>query len=76
MATKEEIERELENRINADLRHFNGDLPERYAVAWNGYLAGLYEWGVIERYNHLLNLLPPLGKPDPVAEILEGRDED
>lgn len=76
MATKEEIERELENRIKSDIKHFNGEMPERFAIAWNGYLAGLYEWGLIERYNHLVNLLPVIGKPDPILEILEGRDDD
>ena len=74
MATKEEIETELEARIEADINHFEGNLPERYALAWNGYLAGLYEWGLIERYNYLVNLLPVISKPDPILEIFEGRN--
>ncbi len=51
MATKEEFEEQLESRTKADLKHFQGELPERYAIVWNGYLAGLYEWELIERYN-------------------------
>lgn len=73
MATKEEIEKEIETRIKADIKHFQGNLPERYALAWNGYLAGLYEWSLIERYNYLVNLLPKISKPDPILEIFEGR---
>ncbi len=76
MATKEEIEKELETRIKADINHFEGDLSERYALAWNGYLAGLYEWGLIERYHYLVNLLPKISRPDPILEIFEGRDDD
>lgn len=76
MATKEEIEEEMESRIIADIKHFKGNLPERYALAWNGYLAGLYEWGLIERYNYLVNLLPKINKPDPILEIFEGRDDE
>lgn len=76
MPTKEEIEQELETRIQADINHFKGNLPERYALAWNGYLAGLYEWGLIERYNHLVGLLPKISKPDPILEIFEGREDE
>ena len=76
MTTKGEIEKELEIRIKDDIKHFQGNLPERYALAWNGYLAGLYEWGVIERYNYLINLLPKINKPDPILEIFEGRDNE
>ena len=76
MATIEQIEREIESRINTDIKHFKGSMPERYALAWNGYLAGLYEWGFIERYNYLVNLLPKIDKPDPILEIFEGREDE
>ncbi len=76
MATKEEVEAELERRIKADIKHFHSNLPERYAIAWNGYLAGLYECGLIERYNYLVKLLPVINKPDPILEVFDGRDDD
>ena len=44
MPTEEEIVKELASRINADLEHFAMVMPERYAIAWGGYIASLYEW--------------------------------
>ncbi len=79
MATKEEIAIEMENRIKADVKYFNSALPERYALAWHGYLAGIFEWGLIDipLYDRLLNLLPEISVPNPILEIFEGRpDED
>lgn len=77
MQSKKEIAEEVANRINKDIKHFNGGLPENYALAWHGYVAGLYEWGVIEHYDYLSNLLPKVGTPDPILDIFQGRhDED
>jgi hypothetical protein len=78
MANQEEIAKELAKRIRADTRHFEGKLPERYSLAWGGYIAGLYEWGTIDLsyYRGLNNLLPGVSEPDPVAEIFTGRDDD
>lgn len=78
MASKEEIATEMENRIKADIRHFDNDLPERYALAWQGYLAGIFEWGLIDipLYDRLLDLLPKISDPNPILEIFEGRDDD
>lgn len=78
MGTEKEITEELASRIRADLKHFDGELPERYAIAWRGYLAGLYEWNVIEfgYYRSLTDLLPVIEEPSPIAEIFAGRDND
>ena len=78
MATKEEIAGELEVRIIADVKHFKGNLPERYSLAWHGYIAGLYEWSFItqEHYAKLFDILPRLSEPNPVAEIFTGREDD
>lgn len=78
MASKEEIATEMENRIKADIKYFDDDLPERYALAWQGYLAGIFEWGLIDipHYDHLLNLLPKISDPNPILDIFEGRDDD
>ena len=78
MATKEEIANELEARIIADVKHFKGSLPERYSLAWHGYIASLYEWSFItqEHYANLFDILPRLSEPNPVAEIFAGREDD
>lgn len=78
MATADEIANEIASRIKADIKHFKGNLPERYSLAWHGYIASLYEWSFIsqESYAKLFNYLPPLSSPNPVAEIFEGRDDE
>ena len=78
MASSKEIAAELEKRIRADFKHFGGEMPERYVIAWEGYLAGLYEWGVLEGedYFPLTNLFPSIGQPDPIADIFAGRDDE
>lgn len=78
MAEAEEIAKELEERIQTDIKHFKGNLPERYALAWHGYIAGLYEWNVLELgwYRRLVEVLPKTNEPDPIAEIFLGRDDD
>ncbi len=75
---KNEIVTELNNRINRDIGHFMGNLPERYALAWHGYIAGLYEWNVIDlkAYGQLVDILPKTTQPDPIVEIFEGRDDE
>lgn len=76
--TEEQIAEELENRIRADIDYFNGNLPEKYSVAWHGYTAGLYEWKIIGLgyYRRLTNILPPVGEPNVIAEIFEGREDE
>jgi hypothetical protein len=66
---------ELTARIDADHRHF-GEMPERFTIAWRGYLAGLLEWGVIDQpaYDALTAKLPLLSA-DPAVDILRGRDD-
>lgn len=73
--TKQEIEDELKRRIQTDTNNFRGNLLERYALAWHGYIAGLYEWDVISLggYKMLVESLPKTTAPDPVAEIFVGR---
>lgn len=68
----------LKYRIEAEIKALNGHLPERYALAWHGYLACAIEWGVIHHtsYGQLIKMLPELAKPDPIETILLGREED
>jgi hypothetical protein len=69
------IEAELRERIQADRSHFGGTLPERYAIAWRAYLAGLMEWGVIEVsvFDRLTVFLPEVAD-DPSVQIMLGRE--
>lgn len=74
--TNEENTEMIKSRINADVIHFEGSLPERYALAWHGYLAGAFECGGIEiqSYSYLVDLLPKIKDPNPILEIFDGRD--
>jgi hypothetical protein len=76
MNTDRDIGSELEIRIRSELNAFQENLPERYAIAWHGYLAGLLEWGIIDLalYKRLLTLLPPIPDPNPITTILSGRE--
>ena len=42
---------ELKDRIQSEISHFGGALPERVALVWGGYLAGLLEWGLLVRHS-------------------------
>ena len=67
----------IRRRIEAENAVFNGTMPERYALAWHGYIAALLEWGLIEvyQYKNLHNLLPLTEKPDPILNIFLGREQ-
>jgi hypothetical protein len=71
----EETASELRNRIQNDMDYFDGELPERFAIAWRSYLAGLLEWGILDvpRYYALTELIPDVSD-DPAVVILRGRD--
>jgi hypothetical protein len=68
---KTEMIPNLEYRIKEQLESFGNNLPERYAIAWRGYLGGLFEWGMMEypEYRMLLDLLPKINEPNPVSDI-------
>jgi hypothetical protein len=78
--TEQDTERpmvaELRGRIAADARAYGGVLPREVVIAWEGYLAGLIEWGVITVTEHerLCNVLPPVDD-SPVIHILLGRED-
>lgn len=76
--TNQELAEMIEIRIKADIKHFQGALPERYALAWQGYVAGAFECGGLDvpLYSHLVDLLPKIENPNPILEIFEGRDDD
>ena len=61
-------------RLDADVCHYNGALPERVAIAWRGYFAGLLEWALISVPEHDVFLSKlPLIEDDPVNDIMDGR---
>jgi len=66
---------DADHRIKYDIEVYEGYLPERFAIAWKAYLAGLWEWQVIELtdYNRFLELLPAIAN-DPVPELLSSKD--
>lgn len=66
---------ELKDRIQREISHFGGVLPERVAIAWDGYLAALLEWNMISPAEHkeASGMLPEI--PDnPVMAIFLGRE--
>jgi hypothetical protein len=67
---------EIKNRIQQEIDHFNGNLPERVAICWDGYIAALLEWNLISIQEHkeLSDMLPEV--PDnPVTAIFLGRED-
>ena len=75
MTVPKDVSKELAIRIQADIDHFGGNLPERTAISWRGYLAAMIEWQLISVYDHrkLLKLIPPVDD-DPAIHILTGRE--
>ncbi|MGI9056289.1 MAG: hypothetical protein ACR2F2_10870 [Pyrinomonadaceae bacterium] len=76
--TKEEIAEEIKSRILADVHALGGNLPERFSLAWHGYLAALLEWQIIEipQYDDLFEMLPEINDPNPVTTIFSGREDE
>ncbi len=66
-----EITQNVSYRIQEQIDYFGGVLPERYAIAWGGYLAALWEKGmlILDEYQSMIHLLPDVSAPDPVADI-------
>jgi hypothetical protein len=72
--SQNDIADELKFRIQGDIEHFHGVLPERTAIAWRAYLAAVLEWEVLDvsQYDRLVVLLPAV-TDDPAVAILKGR---
>jgi hypothetical protein len=66
---------ELSHRIQADIDHFDGTMPEMTAASWRGYLAAMLEWNLIPvaEYDALVARIPAV-KDDPAVAILKGRE--
>jgi len=75
MTESRDVVAELSYRIQADIDHFGGWMPEMTAVAWRGYLAAMLEWNLISvtAYDELLTHIPAV-KDDPAIAILTGRE--
>ena len=71
---EELIAAEIRGRIERDLEHCAGQLPNGHALAWTGYLAAMFEWQLLssEHYNRLCQLLPNVSD-DPALRILLDR---
>jgi hypothetical protein len=66
---------ELSHRVQVDIDHFDGIMPETTAAAWRGYLAAMIEWNLIpvDVYDEIVALVPRV-KGDPAVAILTGRE--
>ncbi len=74
MTASRDVSSELSYRIQADIDHFGGVLPEKTAISWRGYLAAMSGWNLIPvaQYEALLARIP-LVNDDPAIAILRGR---
>jgi hypothetical protein len=66
--------RNLEANLEDDLRHFEGRLPERAAIAWHAFLSAMMEWRILvfAEYRRILTQLPPYPS-QPIDHVLLGR---
>ena len=70
----ETVFRDTQARIQDDINHFGGSLPERTALVWDGFIAALLEYGLVsvEAHGKLSDMLPKI--PDnPVVALFLGR---
>ena len=70
---KESVHDELSERINREINFYGGELPDDVALAWDGYLSGIFEWDIIDLkdYVNLIELLPRPAK-NPIYSIFMG----
>lgn len=63
--------------IQNDIDHFGGQLPERYALVWDGYIAALviHDLITIAEHARLAAMLPKI-ENNPVITVLLGRPND
>jgi len=75
MMESKDMVAELSHRIQADIDHFGGTMPEMTAASWRGYLAAMLEWNLIPvaAYDALVARIPAV-KDDPAVAILKGRE--
>lgn len=71
LAKSERILGNIRYRIQEQIDHFGGVLPERHAIAWAGYLAALFEEGLLDypHYVELTDMLPEIPAPNPIADV-------
>jgi len=67
---------ELKDRLSREIAHFQGVMPERVALVWEGYLAALLEWELISVSDHAeaCSILPEI-QDNPVIAIFLGRGD-
>jgi hypothetical protein len=75
MTESKDMVAELSHRIQADIDHYSGTMPEITAASWRGYLAAMLEWNLIPvaAYDALVAGIPAV-KDDPAVAILMGRE--
>lgn len=73
---QEQIFSEMKSRLQREVDYFGGNIPERVALVWYGYIAALLEWDLIsiDHHDELADLLPQI--PDnPVIAVFLGRSK-
>lgn len=71
LAESDRIFANVHFRIQEQIDHFGGTLPERHAIAWAGFLAALSEEGLLaqQHYASLMDMLPEISAPNPVRDL-------
>jgi hypothetical protein len=67
---------ELKFRILADLKHFNGAMPEATVYLWRGYLAATLETSILtfSEYKIFAGMLPQV-PTQPIEDMFTGRHD-
>lgn len=64
------LEEEIKSRMVQHIQAYPGN--EIVAAVWQGYIAGLLEWGLlnVEGHSRLVDLLPQAGRHEASAALL------
>lgn len=68
-----QIRDNLKQRIEEQITYFGGEMPERHTIAWRGYLAALFEAGILDyrHYTELTHLMPKIKDPNPIPDLFD-----
>lgn len=78
----EQLVDETTDRIQREIDHYGGTLPDVTSAVWHGYIAALLEWRLISVEGHagLVKLLNPVDNQpelhDAMSGLWLGRPED
>lgn len=66
---------QAQTRLRTTMTTMTADQREPYTLAWWGYLAGLFDQGMLAwgTYFTLIEVFPAIVQPDPISDIFRGR---